>query len=108
TKGPVNGYLDTAAKDLSSYYEQKGQIENADQVLADAAARFPNKKYENHSQELQLERVRLLLRQYKQQEAQQLLLDEVDTQDADENYIKDEIAELHTELIMPQGNAKKT
>src|SRR5699024_1401783 len=33
---------------------------------------------------------------------------EVDTPDADDNYMKGEIAELHTELIMQQGNAKET
>lgn len=106
-KGPINGNLNIAAKNLSTYYEEKDQWKKAEQVLTDASKRLYENSYQYDHQELQLERGKLLLRYDEPQKAEQFLQEMTEDLNASDNHVKDEIAELHVETILRQGNLEE-
>ncbi|WP_010098844.1 carboxypeptidase-like regulatory domain-containing protein [Ornithinibacillus scapharcae] len=104
-EGPANGYLASAAKTLSVYYEQEGNNEKAEEVLVNSAERLSS-VHEYERNELLIERVRLVKRQGLNDKAKQLLDDLIVMINPEQYDLLAQIAQIQTEIILQEGNVE--
>ncbi|WP_203556637.1 carboxypeptidase-like regulatory domain-containing protein [Bacillus sp. B15-48] len=105
--GPVNGYLVTAAKQLSTFYQREGEKKLADEVLTQATSRIRSSQYEYLRYELLVERIKLFIKQRDDQQAMALLADLKQDLTLENYYLRAELARLEAEITIRAGDVEK-
>ncbi|WP_170289454.1 carboxypeptidase-like regulatory domain-containing protein [Metabacillus lacus] len=100
-KGPADFYLRTAAAQLAGYYFTEGEVQAAMDVLQQGEKRVPASW---EKAELQLYRAKLLIRDHKLTEAQELLKYMKAEAEQEESDLHGEIALLEAEILLGNNN----
>ncbi len=103
--GPVDWYLQRAAKILSFIYQSDGDFHNAKDVLYETSQRFP--PMESYLRdELLIERIRIAKNQGEYDEANQYIEELLGTLGEEHSDITAQIAQLRAEIILHQGDSE--
>ncbi|MGM0902218.1 MAG: carboxypeptidase regulatory-like domain-containing protein [Bacillota bacterium] len=106
-KGPIDGYLTTAASQLSYYYQREANFEKADEVLKQASARYSSSQYSFNQEELELERIKLHIKQSNYEAAEELI-DELKTKVTPGNHhIVGSLASLEAEVMLREDRLEE-
>ncbi|WP_053361509.1 carboxypeptidase-like regulatory domain-containing protein [Bacillus sp. FJAT-27251] len=106
-KGPADGYLVNAARQLSQYYQGKGKLEAADAVLVQGIERMEKSQQSWHQHELQLERAELFIR-HNDFTAGRELLNELKVQaEKEQSDLKGNVAALEAEILIREDRMEE-
>lgn len=109
-RGPLDGYMVRAVKQLAYYYNRDGQLQRAIQVLEEGENRLKSGEFKGQRKDLMLERAKLLLTNNADESAEQLIKlmkadqDQLAGTDFDWN---GELALLQTEIWIRSGKIQE-
>lgn len=106
-KGPIDGYLTTAATQLSYFYQREAKFDQADEVLKLASDRYSRSQFSFNQEELELERIKLSIK-YSDYEAAGKLIAELKKKVTSGNYhLIGSLANLEAEVMIREGRLKE-
>lgn len=100
---PANGYLVTAAKVLSLFYEKEGDIEKAKKVLYDTSKRFVSENYRYDRNELLIQRIRLTMNHGQFDEVNHYIVEIMESLDRLDLDMHAQIAQIRAEMLLQEG-----
>jgi len=106
-KGPVDGYLTTAATMLSHVYQQEGKFNKADEVLKQASERYSTSQFSFNQEELELERIKLRISQTKYEGAKELIEELKDKITSENFHSLGMLASLEAEIMLREGRLEE-
>lgn len=106
TKGPIDEYFASAAKQLAVHYKTIGQADKAQDILQKAIERTAGSSDSWVGQELQLEQTQILIEQADYSAAKQLLQEMSKSNDPENDYFQAKIAQKKAEIKLRQGHVQ--
>ncbi|MBY0098335.1 carboxypeptidase-like regulatory domain-containing protein [Mesobacillus maritimus] len=106
-KGPVDGYLTTAATLLSHDYQQEGKFNKADEVLKEASERYSTSQFSFNQEELELERIKLRISQTNYEGAKELIEELKDKITSENFHSVGMLASLEAEIMLREGRLEE-
>lgn len=107
--GPVNGYLGSAATQLSHYYQRNNDLDSADRILEKAITRFVKEsRYKGNAKELWFKRIDILLKYGDYERAHEILKElEKDKYIRKDHYYDADKASVEAEILLNKGKYKE-